>query len=75
MREVAIERITDAATEPTIQRLMRTPLTFSQRRDQRAGGRRVSQATGYRYLHEGIDVLASQAPDLHEVSAAAEARA
>ncbi|MFJ9871168.1 transposase family protein [Streptomyces sp. NPDC101165] len=27
----------------------------------------VSQATGYRYLHEGIDVLASQAPELHEV--------
>ncbi|WP_375231959.1 hypothetical protein [Streptomyces sp. NWU339] len=26
----------------------------------------VSQATGYRYLHEGIDVLAEQAPDLHE---------
>ncbi|MCZ7416986.1 transposase family protein [Streptomyces sp. WMMC897] len=27
----------------------------------------VSQATGYRYLHEGVDVLAGQAPDLHEV--------
>ncbi|WP_435889269.1 transposase family protein [Streptosporangium canum] len=27
----------------------------------------VSQAAGYRYLHEGIDVLAAQAPDLHEV--------
>ncbi|WP_160050793.1 transposase family protein [Nocardiopsis sp. FR4] len=27
----------------------------------------VSQATGYRYLHEGIDVLTDQAPDLHEV--------
>jgi hypothetical protein len=27
----------------------------------------ISQATGYRYLHEGIDVLAEQAPDLHEV--------
>ena len=27
----------------------------------------VSQATGYRYLHEGIDVLADWAPDLHEV--------
>ncbi|GAA3021233.1 hypothetical protein [Streptomyces fulvorobeus] len=26
----------------------------------------VSQATGYRYLHEGIDVLAAQAPDLRE---------
>jgi hypothetical protein len=29
----------------------------------------ISQATGYRYLHEGIDVLAVQAPDLHEVLA------
>ncbi len=28
---------------------------------------RVSQATGYRYLHEGIAVLAAQAPDLHSV--------
>ncbi|WP_261399437.1 hypothetical protein [Streptomyces misionensis] len=27
----------------------------------------VSQATGYRYLHEGIDVLAARAPDLNEV--------
>ena len=27
----------------------------------------VSQATGYRYLHEGIDVLADHAPDLHRV--------
>ncbi|MFE3905205.1 hypothetical protein ACFXPY_34185 [Streptomyces sp. NPDC059153] len=27
----------------------------------------VSQATGYRCLHEGIDVLADQATDLHEV--------
>jgi hypothetical protein len=27
----------------------------------------VSTATGYRYLHEGIDVLAAQAPKLHEV--------
>ena len=27
----------------------------------------VSQATGYRYLHEGIDVLAARAPDLHSV--------
>jgi hypothetical protein len=25
----------------------------------------ISQATGYRYLHEGIDVLAARAPDLH----------
>jgi hypothetical protein len=29
----------------------------------------ISQATGYRYPHEGIDVLAAQAPDLHEVLA------
>lgn len=27
----------------------------------------ISQATGYRYLHEAIDVLAEQAPDLHDV--------
>lgn len=27
----------------------------------------LSQATGYRYLHEAIDVLADQAPDLHQV--------
>ncbi len=27
----------------------------------------VSTATGYRYLHEGIDVLAGQAPELHQV--------
>ena len=27
----------------------------------------VCQATGYRYLHEGIDVLADQASDPHEV--------
>ncbi|WP_406190346.1 hypothetical protein OG331_51745 [Streptomyces sp. NBC_01017] len=27
----------------------------------------ISQATGYRYLPEGIDVLAAQAPDLHRV--------
>ena len=25
----------------------------------------ISPATGYRYLHEGIDVLAARAPDLH----------
>src|SRR3954464_4509374 len=30
----------------------------------------VSRATGYRYLHEGIDVLAARAPDLHSGSAA-----
>ncbi|MFE7216302.1 transposase family protein [Streptomyces sp. NPDC057611] len=29
----------------------------------------IFQATGYRYLHEGIDVLADQAPDLYEVLA------
>src|SRR3954453_1733538 len=33
----------------------------------------VSVATGYRYLHEGIDVLAAHAPDLHEVLAAGRA--
>lgn len=27
----------------------------------------VSQATGYRYLHEAIDVLAAQAANLHQV--------
>jgi hypothetical protein len=27
----------------------------------------ISQATGYRYLHEGISVLADQAPNLHQV--------
>ncbi|QDN85537.1 transposase family protein [Streptomyces sp. RLB3-6] len=27
----------------------------------------ISQATAYRYLHEGIDVLAHKAPDLHDV--------
>ncbi|SNS69906.1 DDE superfamily endonuclease [Geodermatophilus pulveris] len=27
----------------------------------------ISVATGYRYLHEGIDVLADRAPDLHQV--------
>ena len=31
----------------------------------------ISLATGYRYLHEGIDALAAQAPDLHEVLSAA----
>jgi DDE superfamily endonuclease len=33
----------------------------------------VSIATGYRYLHEGIDVLAAQAPDLHQVLEAGKA--
>ena len=32
----------------------------------------LSQATAYRYLHEGIDVLAAQAPDLHQVLASAQ---
>lgn len=32
----------------------------------------LSQATAYRYLHEGIDVLAAQAPDLHETLARAQ---
>lgn len=27
----------------------------------------ISQATGYRYLHEAIDVLAGRAPELHQV--------
>ncbi len=31
----------------------------------------ISQATGYRYLHEAIDVIAGQAPDLPEVLAVA----
>jgi hypothetical protein len=34
---------------------------------------RVSTATGYRYLHEGIDVLAAAAPDLHAVLEAGKA--
>lgn len=29
----------------------------------------ISQATAYRYLHEGIEVIAAHAPDLHEVLA------
>src|SRR4051794_9713997 len=33
----------------------------------------ISLATGYRYLHEGIDVLAAQAPDLHQVLQAGQA--
>src|SRR4051812_47016602 len=32
-----------------------------------AADTRISPATGYRYLPEGIDALAAQAPDLHEV--------
>jgi hypothetical protein len=30
-------------------------------------------STAYRYLHEGIDVLAAQAPDLHQVLRRAQA--
>jgi hypothetical protein len=30
---------------------------------------KISQATAYRYLHEAIDVIAEQAPDLTEVLA------
>ena len=33
----------------------------------------VSDATGYRYLHEALDVIAAHLPDLHEVLAAAHA--
>ena len=33
----------------------------------------VSTATGYRYLHEGIDVLAAQTPELHAVLEAGKA--
>ena len=33
----------------------------------------ISPATGYRYLHEGIAVLAAQAPDLHDVLAQGQA--
>ena len=32
-----------------------------------AADTRISLATGYRYLHEGIGALAAQAPDLHQV--------
>lgn len=40
---------------------------FRERRDIALIGRGlgISQATAYRYLHEAIDVLAEQAPDLH----------
>ncbi len=34
---------------------------------------RISRATAYRYLHEGIEVLAAQAPDLHEALERAQA--
>jgi hypothetical protein len=36
-----------------------------------AGDIGVSDATGYRYLHEALDVIAAHAPDLHDVLAAA----
>ena len=38
-----------------------------------AADTRISLATGYRYLHEGIDVLAAQAPALHQVLQAGQA--
>src|SRR4051794_5234612 len=38
-----------------------------------AADTQVSVATGYRYLYEGIDVLAAQAPDLHQVLEAGKA--
>jgi hypothetical protein len=38
-----------------------------------AADTRISPATGYRYLHEGIDVLAAQAPALHQVLQAGQA--
>ena len=31
---------------------------------------KISQATGYRYLHEALDVIAAEAPELPEVLAA-----
>jgi len=34
-----------------------------------AADTQVSTATDDRYLHEGIDVIAAQAPDLHDVPA------
>ena len=42
---------------------------FKERTDLRILARdaRISIATAYRYLHEGIDVIAAHAPDLHEV--------
>jgi hypothetical protein len=44
---------------------------FKERTDVRILARdaRVSIATAYRYLHEGIDVIATHAPDLHDVLA------
>lgn len=44
---------------------------FKERTDIRILARdaRVSTATGYRYLHEGIDVIAEHAPDLSDVLA------
>ena len=34
---------------------------------QLAADNRIGRSTAYRYLHEGIDVLADRAPDLHQV--------
>ena len=41
--------------------------------DRLAADAAVSPATAYRYVHEGIDVLAGAAPDLHQVLAEARA--
>src|SRR3954453_12787550 len=38
-----------------------------------AADTKISIATGYRYLHEGIDALAAHAPDLHQVLEAGKA--
>src|SRR4051812_28094908 len=38
-----------------------------------AADTKISIATGYRYLHEGIDALAAHAPDLHQVLEAGQA--
>ena len=38
-----------------------------------AADTKISIATGYRYLHDGIDALAAHAPDLHQVLAAGKA--
>jgi hypothetical protein len=40
-----------------------------------AADAQVSDATAYHYLHEGLEVIAAQAPGLHEVLAAAHAAA
>jgi hypothetical protein len=38
-----------------------------------AGDTSIRDATAYRYLHEGLEVIAAHAPDLHDVAAAAHA--